>query len=130
MSDKKFEDAEELKAWLIGKGVVAEDEEETASQQLFDKKYNRPSKLVGISSDALLRAGLSDPLAQHISNKLKEQQQQDGEMSCCSRILVFNVLFEYGNTTLLEARFRSCSMSSECWTYLLLFLCTDVNRSR
>ena len=80
---------------------TSEDEkEETASQKLFKNKYNRPSKLVGISSDALLRAGLSDPLAQHISNKLKEQQQQDGEMSCCSRILVFNVLFEYGNTTL------------------------------
>lgn len=26
------------------------------------------------------------------------QQQQDGEWSCCSRILVINALFEYGNT--------------------------------
>ncbi|KAL3928537.1 MAG: hypothetical protein SGBAC_012609 [Bacillariaceae sp.] len=74
--DDKFKNADELKSWLITKGVDADDEEEeSASQKLYSKKYNRPSKLDGISSDALRRAGLSDPLAQHISNKLDKHRR-------------------------------------------------------
>ena len=34
------------------------------------------------------------------AQQLQPQPQQDGELNCCSRILVFNVLFEYGNTSL------------------------------
>ncbi len=41
-TDNTFEDVEELKAWLIRKGVDAQ-EENSASQKLFDKKYNQPN---------------------------------------------------------------------------------------
>ena len=40
-----------------------------------------------------------------------KQQQQDGELRCFSRILVFNVLFEYGNPFLL---FYCTTQSNRC----------------
>jgi hypothetical protein len=91
MSDEKFQDAAALEAWLIGKDVDPE-KAAAVSQVLFDKEYDFPSTLIGISFEALARAGISDPVAQMLSNKLKERQQQNGELRCCSRILVFNVL--------------------------------------
>lgn len=43
MNDNKFESQEALKTWLISKGVDAEDEEdESVSQKLLDKRYSRP----------------------------------------------------------------------------------------
>ena len=91
MSEEKFQDAAALEAWLKGKDVDPE-KAAAVSQVLFDKEYDFPSTLIGISSDDLKAIGLTIPVAQMLSNKLKERPQQNGELRCCSRILVFNVL--------------------------------------
>jgi hypothetical protein len=46
-----------------------------------------------------------------VAPKPHQQPQQDGELRCCSRILVFNVLFEYGNPFLL---FYCTTQSNRC----------------
>ena len=85
MSDKKLEDAEELKAWLIGKGVDADDAAEAADKFLL-KGFNKPSRLLGITVEELKTdVGIANPLARELSNKLKEQQQ-DGKLRWCFRI--------------------------------------------
>ena len=77
--DKKFESKGELEAWLKSRGVDEEDVAE-AAEKLFAKGFNKPSRLFGISVGMLTRAGLSDPLALELSNKLKAQQpQQNGK---------------------------------------------------
>jgi hypothetical protein len=94
MSDEKFQDAAALEAWLIGKDV---DPEKAAAvfQALFDKGYDFPSTLIGISFEALTRAGISDPVAQMLSNKLKERQQHNCELRCCSRIFLYSICLEF-----------------------------------
>eukprot|EP00978_Attheya_sp_CCMP212_P045753 scaffold359549_cov47-Attheya_sp.AAC.1 len=77
--EKKFENAVALEAWLKSRGIDKDDVAE-AAKILFGKKFNKPSRLLDISVDALTRAGITDPVAQELSNKLKEPppQQQDG----------------------------------------------------
>jgi hypothetical protein len=74
---------------------VPETKATAAAVTLFDKAFDSPSTLLGISSADLQASGLAIPLAQLLSNKLKPQQQQDGELRCCSRIRIFNLLFEF-----------------------------------
>lgn len=83
MSEEKFQDAVALEAWLKGKDV---DPEKAAAvcQTLFAIGYDLPSTLIGISSEELAGCGISNPVARHISNKLKESQQQNGELRHCS----------------------------------------------
>jgi hypothetical protein len=75
--DNKFESKDELGEWLKSRGVDEEDAAE-AAEKLFLNKFNKPSRLLGISVEMLQRIALSDPLALELSNKLK-QQQQDGK---------------------------------------------------
>ena len=100
MSDEKFESAETLRTWLISKDIDS-GKAATACTGLFTQGFDQPSTLVGISGEELTGCGISTPIARHISNKLKEPQQ-DGELSCCSRILVFNMVFEYENAALFS----------------------------
>ena len=86
MSEEKFRDAAALEAWLKGKDV---DPEKAAAvcQTIFHKGYDLPSTLIGISSEELTGCGISNPVARHISNKLKESQQQHGEFSYLIRMV-------------------------------------------
>jgi hypothetical protein len=96
MTEEKFQDVAALEAWLIEKQVPVEFATE-AAPILFGARYLYPSTLIGISFGPLTRAGISDPVARSLSNKLeKQEQQQHGKLRCCFCILVFNVLFEYG----------------------------------
>ena len=89
MSDEKFESAEVLKTWLLGKGVDSDLENRAnASENLWQMMYWYPSTLEGITFEELTGCGIIPPVARHISNKL-EKQQPNGEWRCCSRILVF-----------------------------------------
>jgi hypothetical protein len=95
MSEEKFEDAAALEAWLKGKDV--DPVKATAvSEALFNEGYDQPSTLIGITSADLKASGLKPAIAQSLSNKLKEQQQ-DGELRCYFYILVFKCCFEYAN---------------------------------
>jgi hypothetical protein len=96
MSDEKFQDAEYLKAWLIKKGVDPE-KAGAVFQRLFTEGYDLPSTLIGITYEDLEGYGIKKPVARHISNLLVKEQKQDGKLRCCSRILVFECCFEYGN---------------------------------
>lgn len=71
-----------LKAWLESKGV-GERKAAEAAPVLFDKGFDNPDTLNGISSTQLERNGLTTPLAQLLSNKLAKPQQQDGKLTCC-----------------------------------------------
>lgn len=71
--DKKFKKNHELEDWLKTRGVDDE-KASTAAGNLHTAGYDQPSTLIDIGSDALRRGGLPDPLAQHISNKLKVQK--------------------------------------------------------
>ncbi len=73
MSEEKFQDASALEDWLKGKDVDPE-KGSAACQALFDKGYDLPSTLIGISFEALTRAGIRNAVARHLTNKLKEQQ--------------------------------------------------------
>jgi len=73
--DKKFDNKEELKDWLKTRGVD-EDKVADAAEKLLARGFNRPSKLLCISVDTLVRQELGDATAMHLFNKLKEQQQQ------------------------------------------------------
>mmetsp|Transcript_26801 Transcript_26801/g.62844 ORF Transcript_26801/g.62844 Transcript_26801/m.62844 type:complete len:322 (-) Transcript_26801:269-1234(-) len=73
--DKKFKSKDELEDWLKSRGVD-EDDVADAAEKLLANRFNRPSKLLGISVEMLLRQGLSDATAMGLSNKLKEQQWQ------------------------------------------------------
>jgi hypothetical protein len=100
MREEKFQNAAALEAWLIGKDVDEEDVA-AAADKLFTKGFNKPSTLIGISSDDLNASGLTIPVAQTLSNKLKERQQQNGKLCCCSSVyFVFNLVLEYGNDSL------------------------------
>jgi hypothetical protein len=85
MSEERFQDAADLEAWLKRQYVDPEKAEE-AAPIVFDKGFDSPSTLMGISSADLQASHLAIPLAQSLSNKLKPQQQQNGELRCCSRI--------------------------------------------
>jgi hypothetical protein len=58
--DKKFKNVADLKAWLITKGV---DEEDVtgAADILLTREFNKPSKLIGISSTQLESQGINTP---------------------------------------------------------------------
>ena len=75
MSEEKFQDAAALEAWLKGKYVDPENAAEVAPI-LFTKGFNLPSTLIGISFEELTGYGITIPVAQSLSNKLKEQHQQ------------------------------------------------------
>ncbi len=75
MSDEKFQDAEALKEWLIGK-KVPELYAEAAAPTLYSAEFYYPSALIDITSADLKDSGLKAAIAQSLSNKLKQQQQQ------------------------------------------------------
>eukprot|EP00978_Attheya_sp_CCMP212_P029625 scaffold105914_cov26-Attheya_sp.AAC.1 len=75
MSEEKFQDASALEAWLKGKDVDQDDVAE-AGKILFGGMFNKPSRLLDVSVDTLTRAGKTDPVAQELSNKLKEPPPQ------------------------------------------------------
>ena len=70
-NSEEFSDASELKVWLEGKGVREKVASATAST-LFQKGFDTPSTLLGISSEQLERSGLSIPNANELSNALKQ----------------------------------------------------------
>jgi hypothetical protein len=71
MSEEKFQDAAAVEAWLIGKDVDPE-KGAAVSQVLFDEGFNLPSTLIYTSFKELTGYEISDPVAQHLTNKLKE----------------------------------------------------------
>lgn len=68
--DKKFANKVELENWLKERGVD-EDDVADAAEPLLQRGFNKPSRLIGIKIDMLQKAGLSDPLALELSNKLQ-----------------------------------------------------------
>ena len=66
---EEFKDASELKVWLEGKGVREKVASATAST-LFEQGFDTPSTLLGISTEQLVRSGLSIPSANELSNAL------------------------------------------------------------
>ena len=68
--DKKFS-KDELKDWLKSRGVDDDDAVE-AADKLFEKKFNKPSRLLGITIEMLARAGIGDALALELNNKLDQ----------------------------------------------------------
>lgn len=80
MSDdeEEFENAGALKVWLESKGVPERKAAE-AAPVLFNKGFDNPDALNGISPDVLHRNGLSGATAQTLSNRLAKRQQQVGE---------------------------------------------------
>jgi hypothetical protein len=79
MNDETFESAEALKTWLINRDVDS-GKAAAACTLLFAAGYDQPSTLIGITVGELARVeGIANPTARSVSNKLKEQQQQDGE---------------------------------------------------
>jgi len=78
MSEEEFLDAAALKAWLATRGV-SEEMAAKAAPALYDGGFTNSFTLVEISADAL-RAYVHPPVAQYLSNKLK--QRQDGKLRC------------------------------------------------
>jgi hypothetical protein len=72
-NDKKFESKDDLEAWLKLRGIDEDDVGE-AAKKLSAKKFNKPSRLLGITVEMLLKAGFEDHLALELSNKLKDSQ--------------------------------------------------------
>jgi hypothetical protein len=68
---------EAYRAWILSAGVTAEEFNDSTVRERFS-----------------FRAAFD----------ARSQQQQDGEKRCCSRILVFNLWFEYGNTPSIYIR--------------------------
>jgi hypothetical protein len=108
MSEEKFQNEADLKAWLITKGVDEEDAE-TAAPTLHACGFVYPSALIGITSADLKESGLAVPLAYLLCNKLAKEQQQNGELRCCSRIhFRIQVVVEYENNPLALLFSYSC----------------------
>ena len=80
MSEKKFQNAADLEAWLRGKDVDTE-MAAAACQKLFDGGYCFPSALIGITFEEMTSYEIRAPVARYISNKLQESQQKHGEIS-------------------------------------------------
>lgn len=78
--DEKFASKDGLEKWLKSRRVD-ERKAAAAAAMLFPVGYDEPASLIGISSDASRRAGLSDPPAQTLNTKLekKQYQQRDDE---------------------------------------------------
>jgi hypothetical protein len=105
MSEEKFEKAEALEAWLKSRGVDEDDVAE-AAKKLFEKGFNKPSRLLGITIQELKEyAGIEGPVARELSNRLEKKQRPNGKsrscfcilvfVDCCFCILVFKCCFEY-----------------------------------
>ncbi len=75
MSEQEFANAGELEAWLESKGVPPRKAADAAAT-LFDKDFDCPSTLEGISSIQLEKNSLTTPLAQLLHNKLKPKQEE------------------------------------------------------
>ena len=104
--NKRFGNASDLKTWLQGRGLDEDDADE-AAEKLFTRKFNKTSKLFGISSEQLNAEGLPTHIAVELSNKLKQQTSDhtpinkvhprpdtDGKGNCLLiRGLVFDRLF-------------------------------------
>jgi NAD-dependent DNA ligase len=74
MSEENFQDAATLEAWLKGRGVD-DDDVGDAAFKLFASKFNKPSRLLGITIQELKEyAEIEGPVARELSNKLKDQQ--------------------------------------------------------
>ena len=73
--DIKFKSKDELEDWLKSRGVDDDDAVE-AADKLFEKKFNKTSRLLGVTVEILQGAGIEDALAVELMNKLKTQQQQ------------------------------------------------------
>lgn len=80
IDDKKFESKGELEAWLKLLGVDEDDAGE-AAEKLFERQFNKASRLFGITVEELGKdVNILNPLARELSNKLKAQQpQQNGK---------------------------------------------------
>lgn len=71
--NEEFNDASELEVWLVGKGVRERVASMTAPT-LFEKGFDRPLTLLGISSEHLVMSGLPIPSANELSNALEKKQ--------------------------------------------------------
>lgn len=73
---RKFMIKDDLVSWLQSRGIDEEDVG-TAANLLFSP-FNKPSRLLGINSDYLLRVGLGVPLSMELSDKLKARVIKQG----------------------------------------------------
>ena len=87
-NSEEFSAASELKVWLQGRGVREKVASATAST-LFQKGFDAPSTLLGLSSEQLERNGLSTPSANELSNALKQ-------VGLNFVLVVFSSLFFFG----------------------------------
>lgn len=74
---RPFADKAALEAWLKGKDV-REDEVPVGAiaETLLDKHFTHPFMLIDISSRNLIDSGLTIPVANYVSNKLKDKSGQ------------------------------------------------------
>ena len=71
--DEKFASKDDLQEWLKGRGVDEDDVAE-AADKLFANRFNKPSRLLGITVDELKNdAGIQNPLARELSNQLENK---------------------------------------------------------
>lgn len=68
----KFASIDELKAWLVGQQVEADDAAH-AAPLLFPKGFDRPSRLYNVTASILIDEGVAKPIAVAISNQLKTE---------------------------------------------------------
>jgi hypothetical protein len=73
MSEVKFQDARALEAWLKEKGVDPD-----FAPFCFPLCF-LPSTIIGISPELLRTFEIDVPVAQQMSNRLKEQPQPNGK---------------------------------------------------
>eukprot|EP00978_Attheya_sp_CCMP212_P003994 scaffold8532_cov65-Attheya_sp.AAC.1 len=84
--EETFENKDELQAWLVFHKGVPEDKAAMAAETLFDREFDSPSSLMGISSSNLQTCGLAIPLAQLLSNKLEKQQHPNAILKVCAEM--------------------------------------------
>ena len=74
--DRRFANKVELEDWLKSRGVDEEDVAD-AADALFAMGYKRPSTMLGITVQELeTYAGITGPVARHLSNKLEKRSVQ------------------------------------------------------
>ena len=73
-SDEDFTSQDKLQRWMEGRGL-SPTKASAAAEVLFKNGFDSPSTLIGVSSADLQRAGVSIPIAQSLSNKIKWREE-------------------------------------------------------
>lgn len=73
---ENFDSKDELEDWLKRRGVDDDDVVEAANK-LFEKEFNRPSRILGITVEELkIDVGIKNTLARELNNKRKHENWQ------------------------------------------------------